>query len=102
MVYRFVLRRPAQEVEDFCVLEWHREEGQAYEPGDLLVEVETQKSIIEVRSSARGTLRLILCEPGSWKSFGDPIALVSDTPDEPVPSGTAESLATLEGALHVG
>src|SRR4051812_28565886 len=78
MVYRFILPSPTEEVEDFCVLEWHKKEGQSYQAGDLLVEVETQKAIIEVRATAAGALRRVLCQPGDWHPFGAAIALVSD------------------------
>ena len=102
MLYRFILPRPIEEVEEFCILQWHRAEGEPYSAGDLLVEVETQKSVLEVRTGAPGSLRRVLCREGDWRPFGSAIALVSDSPGEPLAEGTSDDYPTLEAVLDVG
>jgi hypothetical protein len=44
-------------------------------------------------------LRQILCEPGDWRKIGAPLALLSDSADEPLPTtadGLAQSSVTFE------
>ena len=95
MVYQIRLPGPIEHVEEYCVLEWHRSEEQSFAVGDLLVEVETQKSIIEVRAAADGVLRRILCQAGQWQELGMPLALVSNGADEPVPEAIAPETPVL-------
>ncbi|HWA62797.1 MAG TPA: lipoyl domain-containing protein [Caulobacteraceae bacterium] len=92
MIYRLAVPGPIEDVEEVRVLEWHVQPGAAVEPGALLVELETHKALVEVRAGQSGVLRAILCPAGEWQALGQPIALLSDTPDEPLPA-TAEDLA---------
>jgi pyruvate/2-oxoglutarate dehydrogenase complex dihydrolipoamide acyltransferase (E2) component len=96
MVYQIRLPGPIEHVEEYCVLEWHRAENQSFAVGDLLVEIETQKSIVEVRAAAVGVLRRILCKVGQWQELGNPIALVSESADEPVPETVASGMPSLD------
>jgi hypothetical protein len=38
-----------------------------------------------MRASSRTVLRKILVEAGEWQRVGEPLAIVSDSADEPVP-----------------
>ena len=49
MVFQLTLSGPLEGVDSFSVLEWHADAGDSFEAGDLLVEIETQKTIVEVR-----------------------------------------------------
>ena len=85
MIYKLEVPGPIEEVEEVRVLEWQRAPGSAYQPGDLMVELETHKAVIEVRAGQSGILRAILCQAGDWERIGRPLAILSDTADEPVP-----------------
>jgi pyruvate/2-oxoglutarate dehydrogenase complex dihydrolipoamide acyltransferase (E2) component len=85
MIYQLVVPGPIEDVEEVRVLEWHRQEGGAFEAGALLVELETHKAVIEVRPAQAGVLRRVLCQPGAWQQIGKPLALLSDTADEALP-----------------
>ena len=38
------------------MLEWHGPEGHAFAPGELVVELETHKALVEVRAGHAGVL----------------------------------------------
>ncbi len=108
MLYRLRMPELVEGAHDFCILQWHKEPDNAYDEGDLLLEVETEKSIIEVRAPAPGVLRRSLREPGQWLPFGADIALVSDQPDDPTPPLSTSSeplpadLPALDASLDIG
>jgi pyruvate/2-oxoglutarate dehydrogenase complex dihydrolipoamide acyltransferase (E2) component len=74
-------------VEEIRVLEWHGEPGTAFEPGDLIVELETHKAVVEARAGQRGVLREIKANSGDWRAIGLVLALFSDSADEALPEG---------------
>ncbi len=84
MLYKISVPQVA-DVEEIRVLEWHREVGQAVAPGDLLVELETHKAIVEVRAGQEGYLRKILADAGNWQAIGLPIAVLSASEAEELP-----------------
>jgi pyruvate/2-oxoglutarate dehydrogenase complex dihydrolipoamide acyltransferase (E2) component len=85
---------PVADVEEIRVLEWHGDVGHRFNAGDLVVELETHKAIVEVRAGQQGVLRKILSESGNWQQIGLPLALLSDDDGDPLPDG-AESVADL-------
>ena len=87
MIYILAVPGPIEDVEEVRVLEWHGQVGQAFAAGDLLVELETDKALVEVRAGQPGTLRRVVCAEGDWQAVGKPLALLSDVADEPLPEG---------------
>jgi pyruvate/2-oxoglutarate dehydrogenase complex dihydrolipoamide acyltransferase (E2) component len=85
MIYALVVPGPIEDVSEVRVLEWHGAPGAAFSTGDLLVELETHKAIVEVRAGAPTILRRILCEPGDWQSIGAALAVLSDDANEGIP-----------------
>jgi pyruvate/2-oxoglutarate dehydrogenase complex dihydrolipoamide acyltransferase (E2) component len=77
---------PIEDVQEVRVLEWHVEPGRPFAAGDLIVELETYKAVVEVRSGREGVLREILCEAGDWQRVGGPLAVLCDNSAEPLPS----------------
>jgi pyruvate/2-oxoglutarate dehydrogenase complex dihydrolipoamide acyltransferase (E2) component len=89
-----------QEAVDVRLLEWHVHPGDALSPGDLIVELETHKVIVEVRAGQRAVLRRILCNPGDWRKLGDPLAILSDEADGAIP-GSAEGLPEWDARFEI-
>ncbi len=85
MIYKVTVPAVAEDVEEIRVLEWHGDAGQAFQPGDLVVELETHKALVEVRAGQQGVLRRVLCGEGQWAKVGIPLALFSDDTAEPLP-----------------
>ena len=100
MIYKLLVPGPIEDVEELRVLEWHGAAGEAFAANALIVELETHKAVVEVRAARPGVLRRILCEAGDWEKIGKPLALFSDTADEPV-AGDADALAPLAVEFEV-
>jgi pyruvate/2-oxoglutarate dehydrogenase complex dihydrolipoamide acyltransferase (E2) component len=87
MIYQISVPAVA-DVEEIRVLEWHGSIGDKFNKGDLIVELETHKAIVEVRAGQAGVLRKILSEAGKWQGIGLPLALLSDIDSEALPDGS--------------
>jgi pyruvate/2-oxoglutarate dehydrogenase complex dihydrolipoamide acyltransferase (E2) component len=77
---------PVADVEEIRVLEWQAPVGHKFSTGDLVVELETHKAIVEVRAAQPGILRQILSSAGEWQEIGLPLAILSDEADEALPA----------------
>lgn len=86
MLYIVTLKETIEAGSGLRVLEWHASEGQACEPGQLLVELESFKAIIEIHAGQPAYLRRILTPSGQIQAPGKPIALLSDSAHEAIPS----------------
>ena len=84
MIYRLAVPATIEDNDAVRVLEWHAAPGDAVAAGALLVELETHKALIEVRSVLPAILREIACGEGEWCRLGAALALLSDVPDEPI------------------
>jgi pyruvate/2-oxoglutarate dehydrogenase complex dihydrolipoamide acyltransferase (E2) component len=84
LLYTLTIPGPIEDVEEVRVLEWHGTIGREFQPGDLMVEFETHKAVVEVRAGQSGVLRSILSPEGDWQKVGRPVALLTDTADEPL------------------
>jgi pyruvate/2-oxoglutarate dehydrogenase complex dihydrolipoamide acyltransferase (E2) component len=100
MIYTLTVPGPIEDVEEVRVLEWHGAPGRAFAVGDLIVELETHKALVEVRAGQPGVLRQILCAEGDWQAIGQPLALLSEDADEALPEG-AEGLAAMAVEFEV-
>lgn len=94
MLYNLQIPGAIPDVTEIRVLEWHGKVGHTFAPGELIVEVETHKAVVEIRAEEEVTLRSILCVEGDWQRVGVPLALVSQDANEPL-SDDPNSLAIL-------
>jgi pyruvate/2-oxoglutarate dehydrogenase complex dihydrolipoamide acyltransferase (E2) component len=88
MIYQLLVPAAVPGVEEIRVLEWHGEPGTTFATGDLIVELETHKAVVEARAGQPGVLREIKAAPGDWCEIGTPLALFSDSVDEVLPDGS--------------
>jgi len=100
MIYKLMVPGPIDDVEQVRVLEWHVEPGEACDVGQLVVELETHKALVEVRAEQPAVLRAILTAGGDWVAVGTPMALLSDGADEALPD-SLDALADLPLAFEV-
>lgn len=84
MFYKLSVPRVG-DVEEIRVLEWHGDSGHEFKTGDLIVELETHKAIVEVRAGQDGVLRKVLSEAGNWQQIGLPLAILGDDNTETLP-----------------
>jgi hypothetical protein len=85
----YVIKMPklGLEMEQGTLLEWHIEEGDVVEEGEVLAEVESEKSIGEIDAREDGVLRLTDLQEGETVPPGTPIGIVA---------GADENIANLE------
>lgn len=93
MIYTLAVPGPIEDVEEVRVLEWHGKPGQTFASGEMIVELETHKALVEVRAGRPGVLREILAEEGGWRRIGEPLAVLSDEAGEPLPASQADLAA---------
>jgi pyruvate/2-oxoglutarate dehydrogenase complex dihydrolipoamide acyltransferase (E2) component len=84
MIYRLTIPGTIEDTDAVRVLEWHALAGDSIAAGQLLVELETHKALIEVRAMRAAVLRELTFEEGAWCKLGATLALLSDGPDEPL------------------
>lgn len=63
------------------IVAWRKEAGEAVKAGDVLMEVETDKAVMEVESGADGYVAELRAEAGKPVPVGDVVALI--VPDKP-------------------
>jgi pyruvate dehydrogenase E2 component (dihydrolipoamide acetyltransferase) len=88
------------------VTRWLKNVGDTVTQGEPLVEVETEKSVVEIEATASGRLAEILVQVGGEASVGDPIARLEVT--DPAQAGAATATApaaesqraTLAASMH--
>jgi pyruvate dehydrogenase E2 component (dihydrolipoamide acetyltransferase) len=82
---------------DAVIVRWLKAPGEAFERGDALIEVETDKATVVYEAEAEGTLDAILVPEGSAAAIGEPIATLANGTGE---ASAAESrpAATRDGS----
>lgn len=83
--------RLSDTMEEGAVSTWHKHPGDPVAVGDVLVEIETDKAVMEYEAYQAGTLARILVPEGENAEIGAPIALLDDG------SGPADDGAQSEG-----
>jgi pyruvate dehydrogenase E2 component (dihydrolipoamide acetyltransferase) len=73
---------------------WRKQPGDAVAVGDVLVEIETDKAVMEYEAYQAGTLTEILVPEGRNADIGVPIALLDDGAGAAVPSAPPASAQT--------
>jgi pyruvate/2-oxoglutarate dehydrogenase complex dihydrolipoamide acyltransferase (E2) component len=87
VIYQLSVPAAVPGVDEIRILEWQGAPGTVFETGDLIVELETHKAVVEVRAGQSGVLRRLLAEPGDWRGIGLALAVFSDLADEAIPAG---------------
>ncbi|MGI3783479.1 MAG: dihydrolipoamide acetyltransferase family protein, partial [Janthinobacterium lividum] len=92
----FRLPDPGEGLVEAEIVTWRVAVGDEIEVNDILVEIETAKSLVELPSPYAGTVTGLLVDEGQMVDVGVPIVAISDGVDEPVPSA-----AVALGSDHV-
>jgi pyruvate dehydrogenase E2 component (dihydrolipoamide acetyltransferase) len=100
-MYQLTMPQSGETMEEGTVVSWLKREGDPVEQGEAIVEIETDKALLEVESPHGGLLRKILCPEGTTVLLHTPIALIGGADEEiPEPESAgapkAESTVPLE------
>lgn len=100
------LPRLGETMEEARVTRWLVAPGAAFQRGDVLLEVETDKTVVEVPALQGGVLAAQLVAEGDMVALGAPIAEVAgdvaDAPARPAASPRARALARAAGVDLAG
>src|SRR5204863_748088 len=75
------------------IVSWLKKEGETISKGDLLLEVETDKAVVEIEAAADGVLAGVKSREGDVVQVGTIIAWIL-APGETVPAETAAAAQT--------
>lgn len=65
-------------MENGQIVKWTKKEGDTVDTGDVLCEVETDKTTMEYESTSEGVLLKIILPEGGKAEVGDPIAIIGE------------------------
>ncbi len=88
MVHPILMPKPGQMTEECTVIAWHKKEGDVVRKGDVLFEIETDKSAMEVESFEEGVLLRRLVADGETVPVNAVCAYIG-TPGEAIPEAAA-------------
>jgi len=77
-VIEIKMPRLSDTMEEGAISTWHKKPGDKVAVGDVLVEIETDKAVMEYEAYEAGTLAEILVPEGQNANIGAPIALLDD------------------------
>jgi pyruvate dehydrogenase E2 component (dihydrolipoamide acetyltransferase) len=99
MAAELTMPKLSDSMADAVILKWLKSPGQAFERGEALLEVETDKATVVYDAEVDGTLETILVLEGASASVGQPIATLAggdgatDEAEQPVATSAAPSPA---------
>src|SRR5688500_1009496 len=73
------------------IVAWKVKVGDVIEVNDIIVEIETAKSLVELPSPYAGTVLALLVPEGETVAVGTPIIAVGDPAEAPAPAAPAQS-----------
>jgi len=76
MAIEFTMPMLGEVMEEGRVVAWRKQVGDAITKGEILLEVETDKAVMEVESPATGVLVKILVEEDETVPVNTPLALI--------------------------
>jgi len=101
MAHAILMPKPGQMTEECTVIAWHKKEGDPVKRGDVLFEIETDKSTMEVEAFDDGVLLKIVAAEGDVVPVNTVCAYVGQ-PGEAVPdAATAASALPTPGVPPV-
>src|SRR5437588_4215638 len=82
MATEVVMPRLSDTMDSGTVAKWLKHEGDQVAKGDIIAEIETDKSNMELESYANGILAQILVAEGESAGLGQPIAMIAASEEE--------------------
>ncbi len=76
------------------IVQWHKKEGESINKGDILVEISTDKTVMEIESTCDGIVRKILAPEGETVPVILPIAIIGEV-DENIEQIYKEAMSQL-------
>ncbi len=91
MITAIIMPKLGETMESGKLIKWHKKEGDLVERGDVLFEVETDKTIFEVEAPKKGFLHTILVpESDEEVPVTITVGYIAESMDEPIPEKAIE------------
>ncbi|MFP6679308.1 MAG: dihydrolipoamide acetyltransferase family protein [Dehalococcoidia bacterium] len=103
MITEVVMPAMGADMTEGTVVKWLKSEGDEVSRGEILAEIETDKTVVEMEAYGSGLLRKIVIGEGSKVPVGDLIAYLGDADDE-LPDSAPDAIsasATAEESVPV-
>ena len=84
------------DMEEGTLLRWLKAEGDQVQRGEPVVEIETDKAVVEIEAIATGVLRKMLVEEGVTVPVGSPIGIVAGEDEDITAYDSEVSHGTVE------
>ncbi len=84
MTRKVIMPLLGETMEEGIIYSWWKKPGDKVEKGEILLEIESDKAVLEAESFFSGYLRKIIYKEEEAVKFGEVIGLITDTPDEPL------------------
>ncbi len=88
MAHAILMPKPGQMTEECSIVAWHKQEGDPVHRGDVLFEIETDKSVMDVEAFDEGTLLRIVAPVGASVPVNTVCAWIGE-PGEAIPEAPA-------------
>ncbi len=104
MATQFKLAAMGHTMETGRVVEWHVSEGESIDEGQLLISIETDKTVVDVNSPVSGVLLKAVGQVDAEYDVGDVLAWIGDAgetvPDQPVEPDSKNNLYQQDPGLR--
>jgi len=84
MLRKVIMPLMGETMEEGTINRWCKNIGEKVEKGETLLEIESDKAVLDAESFFTGYLRKILHNEGETVKVGELIGIITDTPDEPI------------------
>jgi len=74
-----IMPKMGDAMEEGTLISWHKQDGETVKSGDVIAEIETDKSNVEIEAEDAGVLH-IQAQPGAVVAVGKVIAIIGDAP----------------------
>lgn len=84
MLHSVIMPKQGLTMEEGKVLRWRKKEGERVEKGEIILEIETDKVVLEIEAEYTGILRQIIAGPDTIVKVTENIGYIDDevyTPD---------------------
>lgn len=98
-MFQFMLPDPGEGLLEAEITDWLVSVGDEVRINDILVEIETAKSLVELPSPVSGTVTRLLAEVGQTVEVGSPIIEIDDGSDAAAPTLLSERDAERPGSI---
>ena len=76
MTEEYTMPKLGHVMEEGKIVAWHKQVGEPFNKGELFLEIETEKAVLEVEAPFAGTMLEILVGPEETVPIGTPLARV--------------------------